>query len=47
FGGSIGFCAPTKNFSFAYFMNRLEGTSADGYPRIAPMLKKIAEFLNQ
>ncbi|CAF3207553.1 unnamed protein product [Rotaria socialis] len=47
FGGSIGFCAPTKNFSFAYVTNRLEGASADGYPRIAPMLKKIAEFLNQ
>ncbi|CAF4598684.1 unnamed protein product [Rotaria sp. Silwood2] len=47
FGGSIGFCAPTKNFSFAYVVNRLEGASADGYPRIAPMLKKIAEFLNQ
>ncbi|CAF4067408.1 unnamed protein product [Rotaria sordida] len=47
FGGSIGFCAPTKNFSFAYVMNRLEGASTDGYPRIAPMLKKIAEFLNR
>ncbi|CAF1197938.1 unnamed protein product [Rotaria sordida] len=46
FGGSIGFCVPTKNFSFAYVMNRLDISSAEDYPRIAPMLKKIAEFLN-
>ncbi|CAF3961134.1 unnamed protein product [Rotaria sordida] len=46
FGGSIGFCVPAKNFSFAYVMNRLDISSAEDYPRIAPMLKKIAEFLN-
>ncbi|CAF4815003.1 unnamed protein product [Rotaria sp. Silwood1] len=47
FGGSLGLCVPSKNFSFAYTMNRLKIPPADNDQRLGTMLKKIAEFLNQ
>ncbi|CAF3870749.1 unnamed protein product [Rotaria magnacalcarata] len=45
FGGSIGFCAPSKNFSFAFAMNRLDVESVNDQ-RIGPMLNRIAEYLS-
>ncbi|CAF1259446.1 unnamed protein product [Rotaria magnacalcarata] len=46
-GGSVGFAAPAKNFSFAYVMNRIETDTQSGIDvRYKSMLIKIADVLN-
>ncbi|CAF3371560.1 unnamed protein product [Rotaria socialis] len=46
-GGSVGFAAPAKNFSFAYVMNRIETDIQSGIDaRYKSMLIKIADALN-
>lgn len=47
YGGSIGFAAPTKNFSFAYVMNRLDYTATGLDHRYRSILKRISEYLNR
>ncbi|CAF1184368.1 unnamed protein product [Adineta steineri] len=46
-GGSVGLAAPFYNLSFAYVMNRMEGTISDANNRFEPMLTKIIDKLNK
>jgi hypothetical protein len=45
-GGSIGFASPSKNFSFAYVMNRLDTKQTDIDPRITLIVNKIEAMLD-
>ncbi|CAF1391400.1 unnamed protein product [Rotaria sp. Silwood1] len=45
-GGSTGFVAPAKNFSFAYVINRMNNLAIDTDPRYKSMLYKIATMIN-
>jgi hypothetical protein len=48
FGGSLGFAAPAKQFSFAYVMNRMGAeTTTDIDPRYKAMLNQIETMLNR
>jgi hypothetical protein len=47
FGGSIGFAAPAKQFSFAYVMNRIDAQTTDVDPRYKAMLHQIETMLNR
>ncbi|UJR24306.1 hypothetical protein I4U23_027273 [Adineta vaga] len=46
-GGSVGLAAPSYNLSFAYVMNRMEGTITAANNRFEPILTKIVDILNK
>ncbi|CAF0874330.1 unnamed protein product [Rotaria sp. Silwood1] len=46
-GGSIGFAVPSKNFSFAFVMNRLDTNTVYVDVRIKSILAKIAALINK